>query len=200
LFDLHLSVFKSLLKLLPNWKNSSESALLDVARGMVAVDHRKKIGRSCLVDERMPIRLTKSDAGVDAPPAIKAPSERHKTTVPLDDMKEANLDRQFENNWYTDVLTSLFGGSPSSDDRNEDRTAGIASSPPNSLQCQSSTLESAVQHLDDFRFSTEGDERREEVDNDSTSSGTVSTLGRGLGDDLKSLPSVGFCQVKTAPI
>jgi tetratricopeptide (TPR) repeat protein len=156
---------------------------------MVAVDRRKTIGNRGPFDGSMPNRLTKAVAEVDVAPAINQSSDRNEITAMSEDMKEANLDGQSENNWYADVFTSFFGGSPTSEDRNDGKAAGIGFG-ANSLRCHSSTVEPAVHQLDNFRLNTESDETREDVDNDSTSSGTVTTLGRGLGDDLKSLPSV----------
>lgn len=70
--------------------------------------------------------------------------------------------------WYSG-LTSLFGGNEGRqhEDFASENGQSIAR-PPRSLY----------------------DDQREDVDDESTSASTVSTLGKGIGDDLQSLPSV----------
>jgi tetratricopeptide (TPR) repeat protein len=83
-------------------------------------------------------------------------------------------------------LSTFFGGH-ACDDRNDTKNGGLPSSQPSS----SALLNPNPAEPDSkMRIPSDNDEEREDIDNDSTSSGTVSTLGRGLGDDLKSLPSV----------
>jgi tetratricopeptide (TPR) repeat protein len=92
--------------------------------------------------------------------------------------------------WYSGMLSTFFGAATCEEDRNDTREVGglavcgrPSSSDGNPL---TGSNEKIVTRSPD---GTNG-EFREDVDSDSTSSESVSTLGRGLGDDLKSLPSV----------
>lgn len=92
--------------------------------------------------------------------------------------------------WYDGVLSSFFGGN-SCEDRNDmknDVGMIICGSPNN--EKESLLINPVLGHKDGMQFPSECGEEREDVDYDSVSEGTVSTLGKDLGDDLKSLPSV----------
>jgi tetratricopeptide (TPR) repeat protein len=99
--------------------------------------------------------------------------------------------------WYTGMLSSFFGGN-TCDDRNDTKSSGLGTKDPTGSTGTSTPQVLSLAMLSTnplesdskIRLPGENDEEREDVDNDSTSSGTVSTLGRGLGDDLKSLPSI----------
>lgn len=98
-----------------------------------------------------------------------------------------------DNTWYTEVFSAFFGGQEEQrSDGKTDSSGGNNSTSPSSLYPSTNAVETAMQQFFDVTRSIHnpGEERREDVDNDSTSAGTVSTLGKGLGDDLKSLPSV----------
>ena len=71
----------------------------------------------------------------------------------------------FELAWYSG-LTSLFGGREGR--QHDDWSSGNIQSIPGPLS----------------------EDQREDVDDESTTASTVSTLGKGIGDDLESLPSV----------
>jgi tetratricopeptide (TPR) repeat protein len=139
----------------------------------------------------MPTRTYKSLSSTghlkrDAP----ASNARRDAADVSDEMKPSvtSSEAQSDNNWYAGVLSTFFGGNPSTEDRNDGKsgaTGGTAAS--GSLVA---AVGPAIQQLDDIRTVYGEDGEREDVDNDSTSSGTVSTLGKGLGDDLQSLPSV----------
>jgi tetratricopeptide (TPR) repeat protein len=89
--------------------------------------------------------------------------------------------------WYTGMFSTFFG---TVEDRNCNDTKAaslmICGGPALSDGGASQTgiIDNIIAHEGD------NDENREDVDNDSVGSESVSTLGRGLGDDLKSLPSV----------
>jgi tetratricopeptide (TPR) repeat protein len=112
---------------------------------------------------------------------MKGTSNSHSSAV----MDPASSD----NNWYAGMLSTFFGAAVTFEDRNDGKIDPEGRLPPNN-SFGGSALGLAIQELGDIRPFYEGSEEREDVDNDSTSSGTVSTLGKGLGDDLKSLPSV----------
>jgi tetratricopeptide (TPR) repeat protein len=87
--------------------------------------------------------------------------------------------------WYSGMFSSLFGGAGCEQDRVAvDRAK--AQMPGTAGQLGSMTGSMAA----NSGFVSDGDEMREDIDNESVSSQSVSTLGRGLGEDLKSLPSV----------
>jgi tetratricopeptide (TPR) repeat protein len=87
--------------------------------------------------------------------------------------------------WYTGVLT-FFGSNQGEEDRHGyDRK--VPSNSGGMSEADSAAKSRQAVNAPAFYY-TENDERREDIDNDSTSSGSVSTLK--LGDDLKSLPSV----------
>ena len=94
-----------------------------------------------------------------------------------------------ENFWYDGVISSFFGVN-ACEDRNDTKTDFgeiICVSPTNRTVVMNPILgqQADVQILSDYN------EEREDIDdNDSASEGTVSTLGKDLGDDMKSLPSV----------
>ena len=92
------------------------------------------------------------------------------------------VDPNQDTNWYSGMLSTFFGTSVACEDRNDGKNDPDGS--------DGTPLGPAIQELDNTRQLYNGSEEREDIDNDSTSSGTVSTLGKGLGDDLKSLPSV----------
>lgn len=103
--------------------------------------------------------------------------------------------------WYTGML-SFFGGANGEEDLNETKSPGTSGimmcgpSPSSTSTTTTSTTSRIIPSFADMgafditRIPHNSDDERDDVDNESTSSGTVSTLGRGLGDDLKSLPSV----------
>jgi len=82
--------------------------------------------------------------------------------------------------WYDGVLSSFFGGN-SCEDRNDMKGMIICGSPNYD---NDSILRNAMP------MQLECGEQREDVDDDSTSEGTMDPLGKDLGDDMKSLPSV----------
>lgn len=80
-----------------------------------------------------------------------------------------------EDTWYSGVFSSFFGGN-----NTEAEVRSPSVDPPmNGFSCDG-----------DLPRYYANDDYREDVDNESVSSESVSTLGRGLADDLKSLPSV----------
>mmetsp|Transcript_4035 Transcript_4035/g.9941 ORF Transcript_4035/g.9941 Transcript_4035/m.9941 type:complete len:754 (+) Transcript_4035:208-2469(+) len=90
--------------------------------------------------------------------------------------------------WYGGVM-SLFG--TTTEERNDGR------SNPSSASTTTDMISSGLTSFADMGLTSyapsiphNSDDVRDDVENESTSSGTVSTLGRGLGDDLKSLPSI----------
>jgi len=96
-----------------------------------------------------------------------------------------------ENSWYDGVISSFFGVN-SCEDRNDTKTdigSNICGSPTYETNLTSPI---SNQPAGDLRYSSGCYEERDnaDIDNDSASDGTVSTLGKDLGDDLKSLPSV----------
>jgi len=95
-----------------------------------------------------------------------------------------------DNYWYDGVFSSFFGGN-SCEDRNDMKNdvGMIICGSPNNIQDSLPRIP-ALRQKSGIRVLSECGEEREDVDNDSCSEGTVSTLGKDLGDDLKSLPSV----------
>ena len=93
-----------------------------------------------------------------------------------------------DNYWYDGVLSSFFGGN-SCEDRNDLKNEVgiiICGSPKNN-----SLLRSPLHRQENgAQVAPECKEEREDVDYDSCSEGTITTLGKDLGDDLQSLPSV----------
>jgi len=89
------------------------------------------------------------------------------------------------NRWYDGVFSSFFGGS-ACEDRNDtkDDVGMIVCGSPNN---EKESLPSSP--IYDAQDPSDREEEREDVDYES-STGTVSTLGKDLGDDLRSLPSV----------
>uniref|UniRef100_A0A7S0T7Y4 MalT-like TPR region domain-containing protein n=1 Tax=Pseudo-nitzschia delicatissima TaxID=44447 RepID=A0A7S0T7Y4_9STRA len=85
-----------------------------------------------------------------------------------------------DNFWYDGVLSSFFGGN-SCEDRNDMKGMIICGSPNYDSD---SILRNAMP------IQLECGEQREDIDDDSTSDGTMDPLGKDLGEDLKSLPSV----------
>ncbi len=83
--------------------------------------------------------------------------------------------------WYSGVF-SFFGGSNNSEETRTDQQAPG----PSMLVDETIDWNSYKNVPQDYV----NDDGREGVDNESTSSGSVSTLGKGLADDLQSLPSV----------
>jgi tetratricopeptide (TPR) repeat protein len=94
--------------------------------------------------------------------------------------------------WYAGMLSTFFGATTCEEDRNDTRAVpqglGICGRPtiPHDASTQAGSTDESLSTVPE----SDSDECREDIDNDSTSSESVSTLGRGLGDDLKSLPSV----------
>jgi len=84
--------------------------------------------------------------------------------------------------WYTGVFSSFFGESNNKEQRNDPQTE---ESKPYWFSSDPVTTDGHY----DGNF-TQKDEYREDIENASISSETVSTLGKGFGDDLQSLPSV----------
>ncbi|KAG7340127.1 tetratricopeptide repeat protein [Nitzschia inconspicua] len=135
-------------------------------------------------------RSAKGTNGVGQQPIKKESLDRHGDTLISTDLKETDLANQSDNTWYAEVFSTFFGSNPiTSDDRNDAKASGNAVS-GSSKTDQYTYIGPVIQQLHEIQFNYEGDERREDIDNDSTSAGTVSTLGKDLGDDLKSLPSV----------
>lgn len=92
--------------------------------------------------------------------------------------------------WYSGMFSSLFGTGPCEQQRDSfEVTKSSASEHMRSrnggLREQASDSGNAISSV-----GSESDERREDIDSESVSSQSVSTLGKGLGEDLKSLPSV----------
>ena len=101
-----------------------------------------------------------------------------------DGIVDATKNTDSDNFWYDGVLSSFFGGT-SCEDRNDMKdSVGI-------IMCgtPSTYNNNLIRNGLPGSFECVG-ESREDVDDDSESEGTVSTLGRDLGDDLQSLPSV----------
>ncbi|VEU38317.1 unnamed protein product [Pseudo-nitzschia multistriata] len=93
--------------------------------------------------------------------------------------------------WYDGVFSSLFGGNTCEDRNDMKNDVGsilICGSPGN--QTDVSLVGPVFGQMGDCQAQTQYDEERQDIDNESASEGTVSTLGKDLGDDLKSLPSV----------
>lgn len=85
-------------------------------------------------------------------------------------------------NWYAGVFSNFFNAGNAVEDRNDKQLSNGA------VNDEGNTVGNGRSALPPIPVSAE---TREDIDNESTSSETVSTLGKGLGDDLKSLPSVG---------
>jgi len=96
-----------------------------------------------------------------------------------------------DNYWYDGVLSSFLAVNACEDrnDMKSDVVGIIICGSPNNEK-DSLLVSPVVGQKDRIQLPLECGEEREDVDNDSASEGTVSTLGKGLGDDLKSLPSV----------
>ncbi|KAL3915570.1 MAG: hypothetical protein SGILL_005588 [Bacillariaceae sp.] len=143
----------------------------------------------------MPTRTYKSSSR-NGYSARDAPSSSHESRSVSDSeasskrlvTEASSSEPQNDNNWYAGMLSSFFGGNGVNEDRN-DAKAGS-----NGMTAAKGSNETAVgpaiKKLNEARGIHGENDEREDVDNDSTSSGTVSTLGKGLGDDLQSLPSV----------
>ena len=99
-------------------------------------------------------------------------TESHTTSVSVPD-----------NYWYDGVLSSFFGGNSCEDRNDMKNSVGM-------IICGSPNNENDTLLRDGISGPLECGEERQDVDDDSTSEGTMSTLGKDLGDDLKSLPSV----------
>lgn len=102
--------------------------------------------------------------------------EKPRLAAPTDDQTDA---------WYTGVF-SFFGGASAEEERNDKHPSGVMICGTDKGRSMS-PYESSMIPLPGMQVS---EEMREDIDNESTSSETVSTLGKGLGDDLRSLPSV----------
>ena len=83
--------------------------------------------------------------------------------------------------WYTGMFSTFFSGAAEDRNCNDTKMCGG----PNNTNGASQALD-----VDNTLYGSDNHENREDIDNDSIGSASVSTLGRGLGDDLKSLPSV----------
>lgn len=168
---------------------------------MVRSDRRSKIGRLPVADHR---GLTKtfttekirgSDIPVNSARANLVDDMVNHTGSPKNDAGVSSVTPN--DTWYAGMLSSFFGGN-AFDDRNDAKSSGLKINDPpgNTGTLISSPSSKKLPNTNNveldarIRIPDDIDEEREDVDNDSTSSGTVSTLGRGLGDDLKSLPSV----------
>eukprot|EP00934_Nitzschia_sp_Nitz4_P008131 Nitzschia sp. Nitz4//scaffold288_size23661//2033//4093//NITZ4_008465-RA/size23661-processed-gene-0.16-mRNA-1//1//CDS//3329545785//8121//frame0 len=105
------------------------------------------------------------------------PSQHTKSTGKAEKPEGSKQDED----WFSGVF-SFFGTANVEEERNDKHpVAGfICGSPNNSTGTPSMAM--TMMHANE--------ELREDIDNESTSSETVSTLGKGLGDDLQSLPSV----------
>lgn len=112
-------------------------------------------------------------------------------TLENDIRGEAASESVSDNYWYDGVLSSFFGGN-SCEDRNDMKNdVGIifCGSPSNEKDAMLRFPD--VGQTNGSQIPSECVEEREDVDYDSASEDvTVSTLGRDLGDDLQSLPSV----------
>mmetsp|Transcript_29229 Transcript_29229/g.79098 ORF Transcript_29229/g.79098 Transcript_29229/m.79098 type:complete len:795 (+) Transcript_29229:93-2477(+) len=96
-----------------------------------------------------------------------------------------------DNAWYDGVFSSFFGGNTCEDRNDMKNDVGsilICGSP--GAQVETSLVNPVLGQTGENQAQNDFDEEREDIDNESTSTGTVSTLGKDLGDDLKSLPSV----------
>jgi tetratricopeptide (TPR) repeat protein len=92
-----------------------------------------------------------------------------------------------EGAWYSGVF-SFFSAA---DDRNCQDTTKAGGSTARGPRVKAADGDNKFGGLARNNFaSIRNEEEREDADNDSLTSESVSTLGRGLGDDLKSLPSV----------
>jgi tetratricopeptide (TPR) repeat protein len=92
-----------------------------------------------------------------------------------------------EGAWYSGVF-SFFGAADDRNCQDTTKSGGLAMCGPgvNAADAETKFGGLAGNHFTIMR----SEEEREDADNDSLASESVSTLGRGLGDDLKSLPSV----------
>ena len=96
--------------------------------------------------------------------------------------------------WYTGMLSTFFGSA--SEDSNyageskKGTLHGFATCGPPGSAFDGSAVQSGGRDANSSSNISAEAEEREEIDNDSAESESVSTLGKGLGDDLKSLPSV----------
>ncbi|MGK3743617.1 MAG: tetratricopeptide (TPR) repeat protein, partial [Bacillariaceae sp.] len=115
-----------------------------------------------------------------------------KNPYPLKSSDETNNNNKntSENYWYDGVISSFFGVN-ACEDRNDMKTD------IGEIICVSLTnnrtvvMNPILGQPSDVQILSDYNEEREDIDdNDSASEGTVSTLGKDLGDDLKSLPSV----------
>jgi len=99
-------------------------------------------------------------------------------------------DSILNNYWYDGVLSSFFGGN-SCEDRNDMKhgVGMIICGSPNDEK-ESVLRSTTLSQNNGVQVPLDCGEEREDTDYDSASDGTVSTLGKGLGDDLQSLPSV----------
>jgi tetratricopeptide (TPR) repeat protein len=95
-----------------------------------------------------------------------------------------------DNYWYDDVLSSFLAVNACEDRNDMKSDVGIIICGSPNDEKDSLLVSPVVGQKDGIQLPPECGEEREDVDNDSASEGTVSTLGKGLGDDLKSLPSV----------
>ena len=87
--------------------------------------------------------------------------------------------------WYSGMLSSFFGTGQCEQQRD---SFDNSKSPSTERRGNDGLRDESGAPL--FVPGSDSDERREDVDSESISSQSVSTLGKGLGEDLKSLPSV----------
>ena len=104
---------------------------------------------------------------------------------------QSSPDSESDNYWYDGVLSSFFGGNACEDRNDMKNDVGmiICGSPAHETK-PTTTNDEVLRQNKELEDPPEFNEEREDVDNDSVSEETVSTLGKDLGDDLKSLPSV----------
>mmetsp|Transcript_1002 Transcript_1002/g.2310 ORF Transcript_1002/g.2310 Transcript_1002/m.2310 type:complete len:806 (-) Transcript_1002:42-2459(-) len=96
-----------------------------------------------------------------------------------------------DQSWYDGVFSSFFGGNTCEDRNDMKNDVGsilICGSPGN--QIETTLVSPVLGQIGECQAPANFDEEREDIDNESASEGTVTTLGKDLGDDLKSLPSV----------
>jgi tetratricopeptide (TPR) repeat protein len=153
-------------------------------------DRRGGISKNNTPSNKKNYNMHISNGNVDETQNVRRTTPKNPYPLKSSDETNNNNKNTSENYWYDGVISSFFGVN-ACEDRNDMKTD------IGEIICVSLTnnrtvvMNPILGQPSDVQILSDYNEEREDIDdNDSASEGTVSTLGKDLGDDLKSLPSV----------